>query len=408
MRILTYTSLFPNAQQKDLGVFIYQRMAHVARRPGIQVEVVAPVPYFPTWLRLRRWEAMRKIPPRETIGGLTVYHPRYPFAPKISMPLHGLLMCLGSFFLVRRLHAQMRFDCIDAHYVYPDGFAAALLAAWLKIPLIVSARGTDINLFPSFRLIRPMIRWTLRNTAGAVGVCGALRDAMVELGAPRQKTQVIGNGVDVSRFQPLDRDEARGRLGMARDAEIIVSVGALIPRKAHHLAISAIAQVARQHPKVQLYIVGAGESRQELETMARRLGIDDRIFLVGSRPNEDLSTWYSAANVSCLVSSREGWANILLESLACGTPVVATRVWGTPEVLVSSELGIMVDQKVEEIAQALAAALEKRWDRALLVDYARKRNWDVVASEVEEFLRLKAYNSPDGTLLQEIEETPAK
>jgi teichuronic acid biosynthesis glycosyltransferase TuaC len=408
MRILTYTSLFPNAQQKDLGVFIYQRMAHVARRPGIRVEVVAPVSYFPPWLRIRRWEAMRRIPPNETIGGLTVHHPRYPLAPKISMPLHGLLMCLGSFPLVRQLHAQMRFDCIDAHYVYPDGFAAALLATWLRIPLIVSGRGTDINLFPSFRLIRPMIRWTLRKAAGVVGVCGALRDAMVELGAPRQKTQVIGNGVDASRFQPLERGEARGRLGMTRDAEIIVSVGALIPRKAHHLAISAIAQMTRQYPKVQLYIVGEGESRQELETMARRLGIDDRIFLVGSRPNEDLSTWYSAADVSCLVSSREGWANVLLESLACGTPVVATRVWGTPEVLVSPELGIMVDQKVEDIAEALGAALEKRWDRALLVDYARKRNWDVVASEVEEFLRKKIDKSADGTVLQDVGEIPAK
>src|SRR5271169_2457572 len=115
MRILTFTSLFPNAEQKDLGVFIYQRMAHVARRPENRVEVVAPVPYFPPWLRIKRWEAMRRMPPIETIGGLTVHHPRYPLAPKISMPLHGLLMCLGSLVLVRRLHAQIGFDCIDAH-----------------------------------------------------------------------------------------------------------------------------------------------------------------------------------------------------------------------------------------------------------------------------------------------------
>lgn len=389
MRILTYTSLFPNAKQRDLGVFIYQRMAHLARRPGIQVEVVAPVPYFPPWIRARRWETTREIPREETIGNLTVYHPRYVLIPKISMPLHGLLMFLGSFPLVRRLHAQTRFDCIDAHYVYPDGFAAALLSMWLRIPFIVSARGTDINLFPSFRMIRPMIRWTLKNATGAIGVCGALRDALVDLGTPKEKTQVIGNGVDVRRFQALERCEARRRLGMPQDADIIVSVGALIPRKGHHFSIPAIAKMAPRFPKVRLYIVGEGESRRELETQARNLGIEERVFLVGARPNEELSAWYSAANVSCLASSREGWPNVLLESIACGTPVVATRVWGTPEVIVSPELGIIVDQKIDEIAEALEAALKKQWNPTFLVDYARKRTWEVVALEVEEFLRGK-------------------
>jgi len=395
MRILTYTSLFPNAKQKDLGVFIYQRMAHLARRPGMQVEVVAPVPYFPPWIRAKRWESLREIPREETIANLTVYHPRYLLIPKISMPLHGLLMFLGSFLLVRRLHAQAGFDCIDAHYVYPDGFAAALLSMWLKIPFLVSARGTDMNLFPSFRMIRPMIRWTLKKATGAIGVCGALRDAMVDLGTPKEKTQVIGNGVDVSRFQPFQRREARDRLRMPQEAGIIVSVGALIPRKGHHLSIPAIAKIAPRFPKVRFYIVGEGESRHELETQARNLGIEERVFLVGARPNEELYIWYSAANVSCLASSREGWPNVLLESIACGTPVVATRVWGTPEVIVSPELGIIVDQKIDEIAEALEAALKKQWNPRFLVDYARKRTWEVVALEVEEFLRGKIEKSSE-------------
>lgn len=408
MRILTYTSLFPNAKQKDLGVFIYQRMAHVARRLGMQVEVVAPVPYFPPWIRTRRWEAAREIPRTETIGNLTVHHPRYLLIPKISMPLHGLLMFLGSFLLVRRLQSQMRFECIDAHYVYPDGFAAALLSMWLKIPFVVSARGTDINLFPSFRMIRPMIRWTLKKGTGAIGVCGALRDAMVDLGVPREKTEVIGNGVDVSRFHPVARCEARKRLGMPQDADIIVSVGALIPRKGHHFSIPAIAKMAPRFPKVRLYIVGEGESRQELESQARNLGIEDRIFLVGARPNEELSAWYSAANVSCLASSREGWPNVLLESIACGTPVVATRVWGTPEVIVSPELGIIVDQKIDEIADALEVALKKQWDSAFLVDYARKRTWEVVALEVEGFLRGKIEKPLDEFSFAKSQDMPSK
>lgn len=165
MQILTFTSLFPNSSDKTLGVFIYQRMAHVNRRPGNRVTVVAPVPYFPSWLKSSRWSGMSGIPRMEQIGELTVFHPRYLLLPKISMYFHGLLMFLGSFLLVRKLHQQTRFDCIDGHYIYPDCFAAILMGKLLGVPVVASARGTDINLFPSFRLLRPMIRWTVKNTA---------------------------------------------------------------------------------------------------------------------------------------------------------------------------------------------------------------------------------------------------
>ena len=386
MRVLTFTSLFPNAVEPLLGIFVYQRLAHLARRPGNLVQVVAPVPYFPSWLRGSRWQAKAQVPRHEQFGELTVYHPRYPLLPRVSMPLQGLLMFLGSLSLVRRLHRRMHFDCIDAHYVYPDGFAALLLGKWLRLPVVVSARGTDINLFPSFRLIRPMIRWTLRRAEGIVGVCAALKDAMVELGVPPEKIRVIGNGVDAHRFEPMERRAARDKLGLPRDAPMIVAVGALIPRKGYQFLLPALAAMAPRYPALRLYIVGEGDFRAELENMARRLSLDDRVFLVGSRPNEELSSWYSAADVSCLVSSREGWPNVLLESLACGTPVVATKVWGVPEVLVSPELGIMVDQDSRDIAAELARALETHWDRNALVRHARNRTWEVVAAEVENYL----------------------
>ncbi len=386
MRVLTFTSLFPNAADPVHGVFVYQRLAHLARRPGNLVRVVAPVPYFPSWLRASRWRAMSRVPRQETIGGLTIYHPYYPLLPKLSMPLHGLLMFVGSVSLVRRLHKRMNFDCIDAHYVYPDGFAAILLGKWLGLPVVVSARGTDINLFPSFRLIRPMILWTLERANGIVGVCSALKDAMVELGVPPDKILVIGNGVDLQRFQPRERTEARRKLGLPEDAHIVVAVGALIPRKGYQFLIPAVSAIAPQHPRLRLYIVGKGDFRGELEALARELGIPDRVYLVGNKPNEELAWWYSAADVTCLPSSREGWPNVLLESLACGTPVVATGVWGVPEVIVSPELGVIVHQDVRAIATGLEHALRKQWDRTALVEHARARTWEVVAAELERCL----------------------
>jgi glycosyltransferase involved in cell wall biosynthesis len=334
------------------------------------------------------------------VEGIEVYHPRYFLLPKISMPFHGLLMFAGSISIARRLHEKARFDCIDAHYVYPDGFAAVLLGRYLGIPVVVSARGTDISLFPSLPLIRPMIRWTLWQATGIVAVSQALRDAMEDLGATADKIVTIGNGIDLKRFHPMDRSRARQKLGIPEEAEVILSVGNLVPVKGHACLIPAISQMARLHPKIRLYIAGEGYLRARLEGLALAEGVHERVFFVGRRPNEEMKYWYSAADVSCLASSREGWANVLLESLACGTPLVATRVWGTPEVIVSDELGVLVEQSIESLAQGLELALQKQWNREALVRHAAARTWDVVAQDVERFL--EACIGPGHNLTSEV------
>jgi glycosyltransferase involved in cell wall biosynthesis len=386
MRILTFTTLFPNPAQPTMGIFIYQRMAHVARRPGQEVRVVAPVPYVPSWLPSKRFKSLAQVPREERQGNLTVYHPRYFLVPKISMPFHGLLIFLGSLFTMRRLKKETNFDCIDGHYIFPDGFAAILLGRVLNVPVILSARGTDINQFPSFRLVCPMIRWTLKRAQGLIGVCSALGDAMIQLGAMPQKVRVIGNGVDLNRFNPVDQTKARKRLGLPEEVRAIVAVGGLIPRKGFQYLIPAFAQVASSDERLQLYIVGEGESRSHLEALARESKLAERVHLVGNHPNEELRYWFSAAEISCLTSSREGWPNVLLESMACGTPVVATGVWGVPEVLVSPDLGIIVEQTVASIAQGLRMALQKKWNREAIRRHAEGRTWDDVAVEVESYL----------------------
>lgn len=393
MRALTFTSLFPNSEDPVLGIFICQRMAHFARRAGNQVVVVAPVPYFPTWIGRTRWASFARIPTQETIGGLRVHHPRYLLVPRVSMPLHGLLMFFGSLPTLLRVRRSEYPDCIDAHYVFPDGMAAVLAGKLLGIPAFVSARGTDINLFPRFPLVRTMIRWTLSRATGIIAVCGALKEAMVDLGIPAEKIMVIGNGIDTGRFECLDRQEARRKVQIPREGRVVVAVGALIPRKGYQFLIPAMAKVLRDRADVCLYIVGEGSFRSSLEKLVIDHGLAERVHLVGSRPNEEVALWFNAADVSCLASSREGWPNVLLESLACGTPVVATRVWGVPEVITSPDLGLIVDQEPSSIARGLMSALEKPWDRDLLVRYARTRTWDVVAEEVEQYLNSRLRTS---------------
>jgi len=390
LRILTFTSLYPNKINPLQGIFIHQRAIHLARRTGNILEVIAPVPYFPSWLPATRWQHLGQIPRREEIDGISVHHPRYPLVPGISMPLHGVLVFLGCLALARRLHKETKFDCIDAHFVYPDGFAAVLLGKILALPVIVSARGTDINVYPSFPVIRPMLRWTLRNAAGAIAVSADLKNKMTTLGVSEAKIQVISNGVDVERFQPQEAKASRRRLGLAEEGPIAISVGSLIESKGHHLLADAVAKLAPSFPKLRLYIIGEGVYRSRLEELVREKHLQDRVFLLGNRPNEELNLWFSAADLSCLMSSREGWPNVISESLACGTPVLSTRVGGIPEILASPELGSMVERDIGSIAKGLERALSRSWNRLEIARHSRSRSWDAVAEEVETFLKSKA------------------
>lgn len=383
MRILTFTNLFPDSTRRNFGVFIYQRMAHFAQRPGNSVVVVTPVPYVPFWMPGKKATEYRAVPAKEQFGELTVYHPRYPFLPKISMQAHGLLMFLGSYQTVKRL-VRDGIDCIDSHFVYPDSFAAVMFGKLFKIPVFASARGTDMNAYPKFASVRPMIRWTLRNAQGLIGVCSALSDAMVEMGAPRERVYTIGNGVDSGRFNPQDRNDARKQLGIPLDKKMVVAVGALIPRKGYHFLIPAIGMLKQRGLDVKLYVNGEGDYRPKLEQQIRELNLGESVTLTGSVPNDRLKYWYSAADVSCLASSAEGWANVLLESMACGTPVVATRIWGTPEVVTSDRLGLLVEQNPQSLADGLESALSRSWDREHIAKTAQARSWEVVAAEVEQ------------------------
>lgn len=383
LRILTFTSLFPNSCDPNLGIFIYQRSAHLAKKPGNEVEVVAPIPYFPRRLKIRRWQTAAALPHIEKIGTLTVHHPRYLLLPKISMPFHALSMFLGCLPEVCRINRRGRIDCIDAHFVYPDGLAAVLLGKMLRIPVIVSARGSDINVYPSYRLIRPMICWTLRQASALIAVSAALKSEMAALGVDENKIRVVPNGVDSERFHNSNREEARKRLSLPLNGQLIVSVGALIPLKGHELLIRAFSRIATERGNARLCILGEGPNRSELEQLIAKLGLEGRIQLRGKRPNEELPLWFNAADMSCLASTREGWPNVITESLACGTPVVATRVGGIPEILHSPELGVLTEQSEESLAAGLEQALSKKWDRREISRVTRERTWETVAREVE-------------------------
>ena len=384
MKIIVYTSLFPNHLNPDFGIFIKNRMFNFAKLDGCEIVVVAPVPYCPPWKFLGKWYEFSKIKKIEMMQGVTLYHPRYLLVPKISMIIHGLSMFLSSINTFKKIKKEFSFDLIDAHYVYPDGFAGMLLSRYFDIPLVVSARGTDINQFSNFRIIKAMICKTLKNSQYIISVCNALKDVMLELGADSSKVKVISNGIDTSLFYPQPRKNARNSLSLDCNKKIIFSAGGLIERKGHHIAIDAISEIVKTIPDVHFYIAGKGEYLRFLEEKISEKRLDDYVTLLGHVPNAELKHWYSAADVFCLASSREGWANVIMESMACGIPVVATNVWGAPEIITDPDVGILVERNPEAISTALIDALNREWDREKIINHVNKRSWTVVANEVKD------------------------
>ena len=268
---------------------------------------------------------------------------------------------------------------------WTEDLAAILLGRHFDKPVVITARGTDINLISRYRLPRAMIRWAARHAAGIVTVACALKDELVRLGVPAGLIEVLRNGVDLSLFQPVDRDRWRSRLGFK--GTTLLSVGHLVPRKGHDLVIRALKRL----PEMDLVIIGDGVEREALGTLAIESGVGDRVRFVGALAQEDLRHYYGAADALVLASSREGWANVLLESMACGTPVIASNVWGTPEVVTAPEAGVLSERTPEALAEAARALFERYPDRRATRRYAERFSWDATsAGQLEHFRRILA------------------
>lgn len=372
-RILTFTSLFPNSEQPRHGIFIQTRLRKLLDSGQVDARVVAPVPWFPSRSsRFGRLAAYARVPQEESRDGLQVFHPRYLALPGPAARLTPLSMAASALPLIRRLVASgFDFDIIDAHYYYPDGVAAALLAKWLGKPFVVTARGSDITYWPTQCLPRKMILWASRHAGRNAAVSAALADEMKRLGFSGGAPAVLRNGVDTELFHEEPRVSVRERLGLS--GIVAVSVGNLIELKGHHLVIEALQNL----PEVSLIIIGDGPEAHRLKELVKRYNLESRVRFVGVIPQTELRAYYSAADLLILASSREGWPNVLLEAMACGTPVVATRVWGVPEIVAAPEAGVLVDDRsAAALAQGVRHLLEANIERHHTRAYAGRFGWD--------------------------------
>ena len=374
VRVLLFSTLYPSCVRPIHGIFVETRLRELLKTGEVQAKVVAPVPWFP--FKAARFGAYAKFaatPRVEQRNGVEVHHPRYLLPPKVGMNMAPHALALGALSTLRRLQRDgFDFDLIDAHYYYPDGVAAALLAKWLGKPFVVTARGSDLNLISQYPRPRRLILQAADQAAASIGVSQALMDRLAVLGADRSKLHVLRNGVDLERFVPETRSAARERLGLAIDGRYLLMVANLVELKGHHIAIEALAQL----PGVTLLIAGAGPEQPTLKALADRLGVAERVHWAGVVPQDELRWWYSAADALALCSSREGWPNVLLEAMACGTPVLTTNVSGTPDMVNTPAAGALLERRdAQALVQAWNHLHAQAPNRAATRSHAETFSW---------------------------------
>ncbi|WP_422061691.1 glycosyltransferase [Sphingopyxis sp.] len=380
LRILSIATLFPDVARPNFGLFVERSLRALAAQPGVQLTVVAPVglPPFPLSLH-PRYRALRALPLQEDWNGLTVHRPCFTLVPRLGARLNPAAIARAVLPVVRGHH----FDVIDAQFFYPDGPAAMRVASALDLPFSAKARGADISHFGHDAATRAQVLEAADKAAGLLAVSDAMRRDMAAIGIDASKVAVHYTGIDTARFHPGDRSRARATLGIG-DAPTILTVGALIARKGQALVIEALPAL----PGVHYRLAGAGEEEGRYRALAARLGVADRVHVMGSVANADLPQLYRAADVVVMPSVSEGLANAWVEALACGTPIVISDAGGASELVASPMAGRIVDRTPDAIADAVRSILASppaQADVAASLD--GRFDWDRNGRELAEHLR---------------------
>ena len=382
LRVLSLASLFPNAAQPNLGVFVERQTLGLAAHPDVDLRLVAPVG-LPPWplSRLKRYASLRNLPVHEHWKGLDTLRPRFLNIPGTQGRFHASAIVRALTPVLTTLRREFAFDVIDAEFFFPDGPAAVALGRQFGVPVSIKARGGDIHHWGAAPATAAQVLDAGCNANGLLAVSDALRDDMIALGMPADRIAVHRTGVDGDRFAPRDRATEKARLGVA--GPLVLSVGALVERKGHDIVIDAAARL----PGITLWIAGHGPERPALEARVQRLGLGDRVKLLGAVPHGDLPALFAAADVMALASASEGLANAWVEALSSGTPVVITAAGGARETVCSPEAGRVVDRTAEAFAHGIADVLIDPPAQDAVRAAAARFSWDTNTAELYAHLK---------------------
>lgn len=371
LRVLTLSSLFPDASRPNFGVFVERQTLGLAAHPGVELKLVAPLG-LPPWPLSRRghYRALAALPRHEDWKGVETWRPHFLNLPGTAGRLHVAMLERALIPLLERIRARFAFDVIDASFFFPDGPAAVALGRRFGIPVSIKARGADIHHWGRAQATADQVIGAGRTAEGLLAVSQAMKADMAALGMPSERIRVHHTGVDLTRFAPRDQAAEKAARGIA--GPLVTSVGALIPRKGHDIVIDAVAAL----PGVQLLIAGEGPERPKLAAQIARLDLGNRVKLLGSVAHAELPPLLAAADVMALASSSEGLANAWVEALASGTPIVIPDAGGAAEVVTSPAAGRIAARDASAFAAAIGEILAAPPAREAVRATAARFTWE--------------------------------
>jgi glycosyltransferase involved in cell wall biosynthesis len=388
VRVLSIATLFPNPVRPGFGIFVGNQMRGVVARGDVDLTMVSPLGLPPWPLSLKApYARLRTIPRQNDAAGLPTHYPRFTLIPRLGGDSNPGRIAGAVLPLVRRLHREQPFDLVDAQFFFPDGPAAAIIARELGLPLTIKSRGADIHYWGSRPRALAQMLAAARQAAGLLAVSQALRDDMIALGMPAERIVVHYTGLDRERFHPIERPMARATIAalpsmdIGADGPLLVTPGALIPRKGQRLAIKALASL----PRARLALAGAGEDDAALRAYACELGLADRVHFLGQVGHDVLPTLMCAADVLVLPSASEGLANVWIEALASGTPIVVPDIGGAREIVHDHTAGRIAARDASAIADAVTRILADAPTQQQVAANVAKFSWADNAAQIVAF-----------------------
>lgn len=374
MKVLIVTNLWPNPKEPVKAQYNVQQFGALSKMS--EVKLVSPIPMFKF--------SLVDVPAKKMTNGIETYYPRYLVTPKFGRSLYWLFMYLGIAKLVEQIYKSYRFDVIFVTWAYPDGAAASVIAKKLKVPIVISACGSDINVMGKYFLRRMIMKDAFLKAQKVIAVSASLREKIVSWGIPAQKIELLPNGVDVQRFRPMARDIVRSLLGLPLNNKFILYVGNLEPVKGIDVLVKSLASLPKE---VSLIVIGDGTMKPILNEIIIYHKLEGRVHFMGQKPHDKIPEWMNAADIFCLPSRNEGCPNVVLEALACGRPIVATKVGGIPDMVKDRETGILVNpDSPEDLANGIKEVFEKKWDASFIRQSVLNKSWGDNAAKLKTIL----------------------
>jgi glycosyltransferase involved in cell wall biosynthesis len=384
MRLLFISNVFPTPVQPSKGPFNAALVQALSSEH--EVAVICPIAWTDEWQAKR---SGRTVPEarRASVGGVAVHYPRFYFTPKVMREYYGWFMWRSVCRVVREQINSFKPDAVIGYWAHPDGHVAVRAARLAGVPAAVMVGGSDVLVLTQGRGRRERVLDVLRDADAIIAVSEDIKAKLADFGISAEMVHVVPRGVDSERFHPGSPVEAKARLNVTIRSPILLWVGRMVPVKGLDVLIDACAKLRSDGIAFHQYLVGDGPLRAVLEQRAVASGVSDAITFVGNVAHTDLPDWYRVADLTVLPSHSEGVPNVLRESLACGTPFVASRVGGIPEIASGTACKLVPPGDADQLASAIAEALSDAKDGSGHSPLAKQGSWAESARAVVRVLR---------------------